>query len=131
MESPGGGVKPGAGVTMTTVRPPFAPISSESLRDGRPRPGHGRRGSGLSRDGNRMGLRAKGTRCRPGVEGLEGRVALTGAPAGPSGGVIVSRQPVAAVVDPAGAVTDVTDPRVVKQGGTYYLFSSGVGVPIR
>jgi arabinan endo-1,5-alpha-L-arabinosidase len=41
--------------------------------------------------------------------------------------------PVAAVAPEAGAgqVTGVTDPRIIEQGGTYYLFSTGPGIPIR
>ena len=31
----------------------------------------------------------------------------------------------------AGQVTGVTDPRIIKQGDTYYAFSSGPGIEIR
>jgi arabinan endo-1,5-alpha-L-arabinosidase len=64
----------------------------------------------------------------PAFDALEARTALTGM--GP-----MPTMPAAAiegVASPAaGDVVGVTDPSLIKQGGTYYLFSSGPGIDIR
>jgi arabinan endo-1,5-alpha-L-arabinosidase len=61
----------------------------------------------------------------PGVEALEGRLPLDGAGEAPT---VPARS--AAVGAPGGDVAGVTDPRIIRQGDTYYLFSTGPGIPI-
>jgi len=73
-----------------------------------------------------MATRTKAVAFR--LEELEGRLLQAGARLTSS-----TAAPAAAVVsetDP-GEVTGVTDPRIIKQGDTYYLFSTGPGIPIR
>jgi arabinan endo-1,5-alpha-L-arabinosidase len=70
---------------------------------------------------------AQRRRCRPAVEGLEGRLVLSAVrPAVP----VVEAPPSAPPADPAGDVIGVTDPSIIHDGGAFYVFSSGVGVPI-
>lgn len=70
-------------------------------------------------------MSARPRSLRPEVESIEGRVLLaTLTPVRPSSPVLAS-----APVDPG--IENVTDPSLIKQGATYYVFSSGPGIDIR
>jgi len=80
-----------------------------------------------------MGSRSKAVALR--FEELEDRLLLVGsgqAPPGPTAPSLLTGPPAAAPASSdAEQVTGVTDPRIIKQGDTYYAFSSGPGIEIR
>src|SRR5947209_7503524 len=75
-----------------------------------------------------MPPRSKAKAITPAVEAVEGRrlMAVTGLTARPHAAAVSP----SGAVDP-GAVAGVTDPSVIKQGETYYVFSSGPGIEVR
>lgn len=71
------------------------------------------------------------SRCRaivPLVEAIEARLLPSSLVARPSIAASILRP---TAVQTSGAVPNVTDPSLIQQGGTYYLFSSGPGIEIR
>jgi arabinan endo-1,5-alpha-L-arabinosidase len=79
-----------------------------------------------------MAIVSRSKTVAPAFEQVEERLLQAGhapAPIGLSMPVISSQVPPPA--GGAGGDTGVSDPRVIRQGDTYYLFSTGAGIPIR
>src|SRR5207248_1691464 len=75
-----------------------------------------------------MGSRTKAVALR--LENLEGRLLLAGAGKAPRAPAVPPPLIDPPTTDP-GQVTGVTDPRIIKEGDTFYVFSSGPGILIR